>query len=119
MAGAGTRYDYCKIFLNGLDREAAQRAVVRLLDGTPQRFFSIQSEFVHVDVRRNDDHDPSRLDDFLFWPIYLDVMRRPNASNESVRASVSALLRGLWQGDVDAVPACDFEDELPSPGESP
>lgn len=109
-------YDYCKIYADvPIGRDSLAELVGSSLESTPDRFGTILTEAITVDVRKNDDYSAGSHN-FVYWPYYLDVSRAESASDEAMRDAVSRILQVLWGRDVNAVAACEFEDELPALG---
>jgi len=100
---------YCEVFVDG--------AAEADLEGLVASHFS---DGVTVDVRRNQGADPARVDasadDFLFFPVVLDVQPNTDIDRRIYIERVGALLEKLWSNGLRAVAACDFEDELPRHG---
>jgi hypothetical protein len=111
------KYDSCTIHVrwSGDDTSLAE-LVAHVLGETADRFATIESSAVTVDVQLNHAYDPERPDNFLHWRFYLDIIRNVDASSSAMVGAVSSLLEALWHGDIDAVAGCDFEDELPRHG---
>ncbi len=88
---------------NVLDEELEDAHVV----GLPDDAF--------VEVLNNPDAGYGPKDDFLFWP-YLVEFDGAEWRPERVVQTLSKLLGGLERAGFSAVPSCEFEDELLSPG---
>jgi hypothetical protein len=114
---------YCKIFVDARLSEKELTAVITRLLGGRLRNFTVEAPVVEVDVRTNDAvmQVPGEAPSFVNFPFYLDVEPSPerSASREDYVCAVSGLLRGLWDLGLDAVAACQFEDELPRRSEGP
>lgn len=74
-----------------------------------------------VDVDADQDRFDDRLpldqcgDDFVRWPVLVEVESPNRADRIGVVSSASRLLEILWGNEYAAVASCDFEDELPTP----
>ncbi len=105
---------YCKIYLDSDQAHDAVIASIRdAVSGNVTRR-TISSTTLQIDVVESEDFDSANRsgdDRFLFYR-YLDIEPRPGVSRLAYVASVQGLLRRLRELVVDAVPACDFEDEL-------
>jgi hypothetical protein len=73
---------------------------------------TVQIDTLVIDVFQNSQGD-SLTEDFVQWPFYLEVgPGEGSLSRGRFIAELRALLQRLRDSEVDAVPACDFEDEL-------
>lgn len=100
-------YGYCRIFVRGVLDEAERVVVVALAQENERSFSGIE-----VEVRRSDEWAQASSDDFLRWPVHIEVDNDVPESGEVVVPLVIRLLAGLRAADLPAVAACDFEDEL-------
>jgi hypothetical protein len=82
--------------------------------------FDVDGKFVHtsefeIEIRENEDFDPRRVqdEDFLFYPIYLEIEPKDNIGSSGYIHSIGKLLNILREKGFKAVAACDFEDLLP------
>jgi hypothetical protein len=108
---------YCKIYVNtDMSKKMFLDFIAQTINGSIE-LRTVCGPFFEVDVVNNPDAEPlqaSEQDDgFLYYPYYLDVEPLDNTKRESYIASISRLLRALWNIGAKAVAACDFEDELP------
>jgi hypothetical protein len=110
---------YCKIFVNGAPaREDLIQLVARTVGGTFE-FHAVVAAGAEIYVSHNDEDDALRArepDGFLFYPYYLDVTAEPGQTRSAQIALVATLLEAFWAAKLDAVAACDFEEELPRRG---
>lgn len=111
------RYDYCKIFVSQTGEASVKESLETLLGGRFQRH-SMELDDAVIDVRVNPDvADAVDVgDDFLRWPVVIEVERAESAGNSAIVATVSRILTTLWGAGQPAVAACDYEDELPWSG---
>jgi hypothetical protein len=111
------RYDYCKIFVSQTDEAGVKESLAALLRGRFQRH-SMALDNAVIDVRVNPDvADAVDVgDDFLRWPVVIEVERAESAGDSAIVATVSRILTMLWGAGQPAVAACDYEDELPWSG---
>jgi hypothetical protein len=115
---AADRYDYCKIFVNRADEAITMELLATLFGGQFQRH-SMELDDVVVDARTNPDAAGEAGDDFVRWPVLIELeAAEPGTSSggRSMVETVGRILTALWDGDQPAVAACDFEDELPWSG---
>ena len=110
---------YCKIFVNGAPtREDLLQLVARTVGGTI-KFHTVVAAGAEIDVARNDEDDVLRArepDGFVFYPHYLDVTAVPGQTPSAQITLVATLLEAFWAAKLDAVAACDFEEDLPRRG---
>ncbi len=114
---------YCKMFIdfNG-ELGDADDLIAKLAKGSMKfKWKLIETELAELDVRRNDDYktpkehrskDPK--DAFLFWRYYIDIEPKEGTNRAAYVSMIAQLLEALWARGVDAVAACEFEDELPT-----
>jgi len=99
------RYAYCKVFVRtDATAGAVLETLARLLPGG-----------VVIDVRRNAATEGDPGDDFVRWPVTIDVDAE-EADHATVVDTVARILTALWETGQPAVAACDYEDELPWAG---
>ncbi|SDJ40190.1 hypothetical protein [Nonomuraea jiangxiensis] len=110
------RYDYCGLYLRGAGQEAAIELTARATGATRDGCL-LRVGTMEIEVRRND-HWPQDGADFPTWPIKMEI-ERGNATSRQVIETVSKILTRAWQAGLDAVAACDYEDELPDHGGYP
>src|SRR5690606_12348537 len=99
----------------GLSKDALINLIAHVTGGLVH-LRTVSSTRLEIDVVRNDEFDAVRkqnVNGFLFYPYYLDVEARSGVEREQYIDAVRELLQSLWRASADAVPACDFEDELP------
>ncbi len=108
------RYRFCRIFVKGVTTEAVMAMLTTLVKGEFRRRSMFLPGLV-VDVLRNGDAagagDPG--DDFVRWPVSIELEAAADAGEEVMVETVSKVLWALWNAGHGAVAACDFEDELP------
>jgi hypothetical protein len=110
---------YCKIFVNGAPTsDNLLRLVARALGGTIE-YHTVIATGAEIYVAHNDDDDALRArepDGFVFYPHYLDVTAVPGQTPSAQITLVATLLEAFWAAKLDAVAACEFEEELPRRG---
>ena len=111
MTSDGT-YDYCKIFVRHDEASIVSTRLAALLGAQAQRRSLLLPGFV-LDVRANPDVDHAAGADFVRWPVFVEVEAEVPEDGEAMTRTVSRILVDLWDGEIPAVAACDFEDELP------
>jgi hypothetical protein len=115
---------YCKIFVDLTQEYKETENIVALLSqGQKAPFGTIHTIFAQIDIRRNDDYktpielrsgDPN--DSFLYWKFFLDVEPNDETERTPYISGISNLLQAFWRKGINAIAACDFEDELPAKG---
>lgn len=110
------KYHYCKIFTNAPDVETVTGLLAPAL-GNPFDSYNETHFFdLSIEVRRNPDVDATRNDDFLFWPVLVELEAEEEGNPSTMTQTVTSILETLWEDHYSAVAACDFEDELPWAG---
>jgi hypothetical protein len=104
-------YRYCKVFVDGIALGAAEALLGRLFRGTIERHTMDVSPGLAVDVRGN--KDAGGGDDFVYWPVLVEIDAVEGVTGGAVVEAVSRILDAIWDAGHRAVAACDFEDELP------
>ena len=109
--------NYCKVYL---DTDASKHDVIGLiqsiLTSPSESRATIRTSSCVIDVEENDQFDKAMRNqpgDFLYYRYFLDIEPIEGVSRESYVQALSDLLRGLRKNGCKAIPACDFEDELP------
>jgi len=107
-------YGYCKIFVNAAHPELVKSMLADLLGGTFHRR-DMLIDGLAVSVLRNDDaaEPPRAEDDFVRWPLLIELDAEEPATAGRMRVTTARILTALWASSHPAVAACDFEDELP------
>lgn len=120
MTGSLTRHrDYgsCRLYVDAADAAAVRGVLTEAQGWAFDRWSTATIAAITVDVQRNADRDPpSGPDDFVRWPVTVEVSSPPRAPQGSVVAAVSGMLHALWSHRMRAIAACDFEDRLPWSG---
>lgn len=111
---------YCKIFVNAsLDRQHLIEKIGNSVSGNVQNT-RVTNAATEIDIRTNQDYDPEaareKPDGFVFFRYYLDVDQAPGANRPQFVRGISELLEALWACGIEAIAACDFENELPKKG---
>lgn len=109
-----SQYSYCRILVAGLTVDGAQSLLEALFNGTFERRTLTVGD-VEVEVRRNPDarNDEAPSNDFVRWPVQIEVEPVSQDGEASTVETVSRILEAVWGAQGQAVAACDFEDELP------
>ena len=110
---------YCKIYIDTfLSKEALLQAIANFTNG---HIFlrTVETDLMGIDVVINEDSDSKLMfqdGGFIYYPYYLEI--EPTSAGEenskAFIASLSKLLKFLWTIGRDAIPACDYEEHLPS-----
>jgi hypothetical protein len=116
MDGAPMTDRYCKVYIHTeLPMPDLEALIGTSLAGEKHRH-TIVGELMEVDVRRNDEFDPTRInevDGFMWSKYYLDIVpRRDGGSFDDYVSSIAHLLKTLDARGCRTVPSCDFEDKL-------
>jgi hypothetical protein len=72
---------------------------------------------VEFDFKKNNEYDPSKLDDWLFWGFYGVYM--PVSDNVPYDVAINVVgkfLTALWEAGLRAVAVGEHEEELPNKG---
>jgi hypothetical protein len=108
-------YDYCKIFIKHESLSFVSARLATLLDATVERRTLLTPGLI-LDVQHNPDADPSAGDDFVRWPLIIDVEPDDTNAASTMSKVVATIITDLWNADIPTVAACDFEEELPWSG---
>ncbi|AFR10798.1 hypothetical protein [Nocardiopsis alba] len=107
------RFDlYAKIFVRGIDQVEAKELLARDFRGE----FDVNSMHLDgfvVEARKNTDAGKGPVEDFLFWPIIVELDADPESGLDLLISSTSRVLKMFWSSDLQAIAACDFENRLP------
>jgi hypothetical protein len=111
------KYDYCKIYVSGAaDRSELRGFVAETLNGQLEDAHVVGlPDDAFIEVLNNPDAGYGPQGDFLFWP-YLIEFDGPQWTPERVVQLLAKLLSNLKSAGLNAVPSCEFEDELLSQG---
>jgi hypothetical protein len=107
---ADEKYQFCKIFLRTADTHAVMELLSAAFDA---RFERKSLDLVHAMAEVLKNPDAGGAEDFVGWPIFVEVEAEPDADDASVVEITSKIVRELWDADIPAVAACDYEEELP------
>ena len=111
MTGAAD-YRYCRIFLRGGSRPVLTELVAAVLATQPDDHHTVRHGRTEFEIRANP--DTGLADDFIGWPFTIEA--ESTEPGPALVEAVSLVLRAAWTRGLDAVAACDFEDELPDLG---
>jgi hypothetical protein len=85
--------------------------------GGQSRMNAITSQAHDISIFENDDFDTEKShlgdDRWLYFRYTLEIDPIEGISPGDYVAAIGALLKSLWSSGVDAVAACDFEEQLP------
>ncbi|WP_444929706.1 hypothetical protein ACJJIF_18230 [Microbulbifer sp. SSSA002] len=103
----------CKIFVNA--KLSGDQLISWLLESFPGDIDgrTLITPLFEMDVISNEDFDKDKLDDFVFYPFYLEIDASDEAEEVDYISETGNLLRVLRSSDYAAVAACDFEEQLP------
>ncbi|MEI2731389.1 MAG: hypothetical protein V9G08_05175 [Dermatophilaceae bacterium] len=120
MVGSLTRHrDYgsCRLYVDASEAATVREVLTAAQGWEFDRWSTSTIGAITIDVQRNPDRDPQRNpEDFLRWPVTVEVVSPPRAPQGSVVAAVSGMVCALWERKLRVVAACDFEDRLPWAG---
>ncbi|MET9861760.1 hypothetical protein ABZY93_21035 [Streptomyces smyrnaeus] len=105
--------DYCKIFVDLVSTTAVTNLLSELAD-EPFAGRTIELSIMIIDVLENP--DAGLTDDFVTWPVLIEIEKPPDAAWEDYIAGIDRVLVHLWGNGAQAVTACDFEHKLPWSG---
>ncbi|MEU0237360.1 hypothetical protein ABZ234_06675 [Nocardiopsis sp. NPDC006198] len=105
---------YCKIFVAKADRNSVKNVVSSVFNVSFDRNITKTPDPL-VEVLRNEDSagNGSFSEDFLYWPVLVELELEDHSLLPLLTDQVSRLLSSLWKASLPAVAACDFEDQLP------
>ena len=111
---------FCKIYL---DTESSiddvNRLILASIGGDSSRNSTITTSSCLIDIDENDQFDEVMRTDpvngFLYCRYFLDIEPVEGVSRVRYVEVLSTLLKKLREKGCKAIPACDFEDELPPP----
>ncbi|MFB9687319.1 hypothetical protein [Amycolatopsis plumensis] len=110
-------YEFCKLYVRA---DSVDAVVGALSVGLGVEFVAKIATVARtlIEVLRNDDRLPldQSGDDFVRWPVLVEVESPDGADQAEVVGLTSRLLEILWGTEYAAVASCDFEDELPYDG---
>jgi hypothetical protein len=114
-------YEFCKTFVKGADTQTIIVLLRELLGGEVSWDSLVLPGFI-VDVLPNpdvtfaSDDGSDDSDDFVLWPVLVEVGPADPDDERAIVAMMQRILPALWDAGYPAVAACDFEDELPWDG---
>jgi hypothetical protein len=85
--------------------------------GGSRHMNAVRSQTLDISVSENDDHDTEMAhtgkDRWLHFRYTLEIDPPEGVLPRDYIAAIGTLLQSLWSSGMDAVAACDFEEELP------
>src|SRR5262245_13900740 len=92
-------------------------ALIARCAGGSARMNEVQSQTLDISVFENDDYSPDKAhmgpDRWLRFRYTLEIDPLKGVSPHHYVAAIGSLLQSLWSSGIDAVGACEFEEELP------
>jgi len=87
--------------------------IAKITKGEKDSFRTIETEFGEIDVNENEyfyskDKDGS----FIYYKFFLDIEPNETTIESDYISNVFKIMQYFKSHKIDAVPACDFEDEL-------
>jgi hypothetical protein len=110
---ADETYEFCKIFVQAAEPQTVAKQLAALVGARVQSQILELPEAI-VEIRKNE--DVGLADDFIGWPVTIEIDAEPDATRAAVVSLVSRIVAGLWDAGTAAVAACDYEAELPWDG---
>ncbi|GAA4919711.1 hypothetical protein ACFPM3_00455 [Streptomyces coeruleoprunus] len=104
-------YESCDIYVETDDRCALSGLLLELTESKTAREGSLIIGRVAVSVAHND-YESGGVAGFLGWGTVIECAAVPGASYEEVAGSVRRLLGFLEKHRLQAVPVCQFEEDL-------
>lgn len=106
---------YCKIYVDApIDKEALKQVLLEISGGRLVAL-TVTTDFFELSVFRTRPGALCGLDDFLYWPYYLEIEPVNDGTDEEVYMSaLASMIRELEARGFGAVPSCSFEDRLQS-----
>ena len=113
--------NFCRIYTTGLlTINDLKFQISELLDLKKTSISNFASEFVHVWITTNDEFDKRREmefpDGFLYFKYSIEFDFKDEEVKEFQVDLISKTLEWLWEQDMAAVAACDYEEKLPQSG---
>ncbi|KKD02442.1 hypothetical protein [Streptomyces sp. WM6386] len=108
-------YGDCQIYLRGGNRESVTALVAAALGASADDHYTIRSGRMVFEIR--DNPDDGLAADFIGWPFTIEA--EADDPDPVLVEAVARVLTAFWNRGLDAVAACDFEDELPDLGGLP
>lgn len=104
---------YCKVFLySTLETEDLYDFIAGVISGKKEAIRTIKTDWGEMDLRENKEYKDTGINDFLFWPYYLDVEPYEGVEQSVYFSEMKDFLKNLRRSRIAAVPSCDFESEL-------
>ncbi|MFI8186144.1 hypothetical protein ACIF70_37390 [Actinacidiphila glaucinigra] len=113
----GKDYGDCQIYVRGGHRESVTALVAATLGASADDHYTIRSGRMVFEIRLNP--DDGLAEDFIGWPFTIEAEADDSDPDPVLVEAVSRMLKAIWHRGLDAVAACDFEDELPDLGGLP
>lgn len=109
---------FCKIFVDSEGDKGELVKRVAASTGGRVDLGSVHTNWSVIDVLRNDEYDAAkkihRDEGFLFFPFIIETEPFPEVARVDYLGRVGELITMLRNSGCTVVPACDFEDELPT-----
>ena len=108
----------CKIYLHSeLDKKALESKLLYWLDAKLDTFTIVTNNY-EVSLCKNDEFTVLKAKDypdgFLYFRYFLEI--ESITDDDEFKSAMTKLLSFLWEKNIPAIAACDFEDELPEKG---
>jgi hypothetical protein len=111
---------FCKLFVDAeCDKNELVSRLAEITNGAAEHS-SVVTKWCEFNVVRNSDSDERRTNSeqggFLYFPFFLEIEPSDGVEHGVYVTGIGSLLTNLWNSGIQAVAACDFEDELPLKG---
>ena len=93
-------YGFCRIYVRSSDQQRVSEAV-----GQPP-------PSVVAEVRANDNRPHEDVDDFVRWPLCVEVEQADEGTDTGIVGYVRQIIASLGEAGIEAVPSAPFEDML-------
>lgn len=110
----------CQVYIDSALSRTELLAIIANILSAEIDGYSLEGESFEADLllndRYNEDLKKQRPDGFLHYRYLVEFFQTFSERNESNKKAIAGLLKVLWNKNIPAVAACDFEDELPEKG---
>lgn len=107
---------YCKLYLDAMsEKDELYSLLQELTCGKAEPISIIKTACCEMYLGRNKEFDINLQNkdrtDFIYWQYYLDI-EPTNSEQEEYIKEIAALILKLKKININAVPSCDFEEEI-------
>jgi hypothetical protein len=101
MSPSSPRYGYCKLYVRSSDRDAVMALLGQAIGAEAVSRYSATAGGLYFDVLKNPDADDLQLDDFLNWPVIVDVTNEAGMTPHMTGSTVSGKSQFLFAVDAN------------------